>query len=432
MKIQISLSAITRSWKTSKVNAFSHTKKVREVSRERRTLLAGMFSSSCFALTKTAAPYFDPMTPLQQRVQTQLDLGVSDGLTLGAVMMAVQREKVCALEAAGYSDLAAKKPMKADAIFDIRSLRKPIAVLGALLLVDDGKLTLDDPLAKSLPEFSHLTVKGQAQPTNVPITLRQLMMHTSGIADERPPALENITRTFDLTLAEDAALVAQQPLDFIPGSRWAYSSSGIAVLGRVCRSGVRSVLPDIHTTAVTWTTRNAGQLFLYKSRESGSHPYDVQPGERPPRKRCDGCHPSGSKILRARVRPVFDGGGLTSPRPDDVEPWLMEEPEVAFVQLGGRDDAPCVANVRPQISCRSRMGHSYGKRAGNELRRHRRRLWSKRGQRRHPLDRSEHTTHSYLPDTLLLGRFLRGESGDERRISWIGFPGITCMPQTTP
>jgi len=173
------------------------------------------------------------MTPLQQRVQTQLDLGVSDGLTLGAVMMAVQREKVCALEAAGYSDLAAKKPMKTDAIFDIRSLRKPIAVLGALLLVDDGKLTLDDPLAKSLPEFSHLTVKGQAQPTNVPITLRQLMMHTSGIADERPPALENITRTFDLTLAEDAALVAQQPLDFIPGSRWAYSSSGIAVLGRV-------------------------------------------------------------------------------------------------------------------------------------------------------------------------------------------------------
>jgi len=192
-----------------------------------------MFSSSCFALTKTAAAYFDPMTPLQQRVQTQLDLGVSDGLTVGAVVMAVQREKVLALEAAGYSDLAAKKPMKTDAIFDIRSISKPITVLGALLLVDDGKLTLDDALAKFLPEFSHLTVKGQAQPTNVPITLRQLMMHTSGIADERPPRLENITRTFDLTLAEDAALVAQQPLDFTPGSRWAYSSSGIAVLGRV-------------------------------------------------------------------------------------------------------------------------------------------------------------------------------------------------------
>jgi len=102
---------------------------------------------------------------------------------------------VLALEAAGYSDLAAKKPMRTDAIFDIRSISKPITVLGALLLVDDGKLTLGDPLAKFLPEFSHRTVKGQAQPTNVPITLRQLMMHTSGIADERPPSLENITRT---------------------------------------------------------------------------------------------------------------------------------------------------------------------------------------------------------------------------------------------
>jgi hypothetical protein len=50
-----------------------------------------MFSSSCFALTKRAAAYFDAMTPLQQRVQAQLDLGVYDGLTVGAVMIAVQR-----------------------------------------------------------------------------------------------------------------------------------------------------------------------------------------------------------------------------------------------------------------------------------------------------------------------------------------------------
>ncbi len=62
------------------------------------------------------------MTPLQQRVQAQLDLAVYDGLTVGAVMMAVQREKVLALEAAGYSDLAAKRLMRTDAIFDIRSI----------------------------------------------------------------------------------------------------------------------------------------------------------------------------------------------------------------------------------------------------------------------------------------------------------------------
>ena len=60
-----------------------------------------------------------------------------------------------------------------------------------------------------------------------------MMLHSSGIAEDRPPEIDNITRTFDHTLAEDVALVAQQPLDFTPGTKWTYSSSGIAVLGRV-------------------------------------------------------------------------------------------------------------------------------------------------------------------------------------------------------
>ncbi len=200
---------------------------------ERPTFLAGLSSLSCLALTKDIAGYPAPMTPLQERVRAQLDLGVSNGLTVGAVMMVVQRDNVLALEAGGYSDLAARRPMRTDAIFDIRSIGKPITVFGALLLVDDGKLALEDPLAKFLPEFSRLTVKGQSQPTTVPITIRQLMNHSSGIAEDRPPELENITPTFDHTLAQDAVLVAQQPLDFTPGSKWTYSSSGIAVLGRV-------------------------------------------------------------------------------------------------------------------------------------------------------------------------------------------------------
>jgi CubicO group peptidase (beta-lactamase class C family) len=123
--------------------------------------------------------------------------------------------------------------MSTDAIFDIRSMCKPITVVGALLLVQDGVLKLDDSLATVLPEFSDPTVTGLDKPASVPITIRQLMTHTSGIAATRPPELEDITRTFDRTLAEDVALVAKQPLDFVPGTKWAYSSSGIAVLGRV-------------------------------------------------------------------------------------------------------------------------------------------------------------------------------------------------------
>jgi CubicO group peptidase (beta-lactamase class C family) len=184
-------------------------------------------------MVRNGLAFVTPASALQQRVRAQLDLSVSDGLTIGAVMMVVQRGKVLALEASGFSDADTKTPMRADAIFDIRSISKAVTVFGAFLLIDDGKLGLDDPLSKFLPEFEKVRVKGQTQPTDVPITIRQMMLHSSGIAEDRPPELENITRTFDHTLAEDVALVAKQPLDFTPGSQWAYSSSGIAVLGRV-------------------------------------------------------------------------------------------------------------------------------------------------------------------------------------------------------
>jgi CubicO group peptidase (beta-lactamase class C family) len=199
----------------------------------RRSFVTGLCSVCSFVLLRGEFASSEQKSGLEQRVRAQMDLGVSDGLTIGAVMMVIQRDNVLALEAAGYSDLDTQRPMRTDAIFDIRSISKPITVFGALLLVDDGKLRLDDPLAKFLPEFSRVQVKGQTKPTGVPITIRQLMTHTSGIAAERPAELENITRTFDHTLAQTVALVAQQPLDFTPGSKWTYSSSGISVLGRV-------------------------------------------------------------------------------------------------------------------------------------------------------------------------------------------------------
>jgi CubicO group peptidase (beta-lactamase class C family) len=170
---------------------------------------------------------------LQKRVHSQLNLGVEEELTVGAVTLVAQQGQAKVFDAAGYADRESRKPMRTDAVFDIRSISKPITVLGALLLVQDGKLKLDDSLAAILPEFSHLFVGGQNQAVTVPVTIQQLMTHTSGIAAERPAEIANITRTFDHTLAEAVALTAKQPLDFVPGTQWAYSSPGIAVLGRV-------------------------------------------------------------------------------------------------------------------------------------------------------------------------------------------------------
>jgi len=200
---------------------------------DRRNFLAKASLLCCLATASRTLAELQPQSAVYRRVRAQLDLGVLNELTVGAVAMVAQEGEVKVLEAAGYADRDSQKQMHTDAIFDIRSMCKPITVLGALLLVQDGRLKLDSSLSRILPEFSHGKITGLDQPAAVSITVRQLMTHTSGIAAQRPPELENITRTFDRTLAEDVALVAKQPLDFVPGTKWSYSSSGIAVLGRV-------------------------------------------------------------------------------------------------------------------------------------------------------------------------------------------------------
>jgi CubicO group peptidase (beta-lactamase class C family) len=119
---------------------------------------------------------------LEKRVRAQLDLGVANELTVSAVAMVVQHGDVKVLDAAGLADRESQRPMRTDAIFEIRSMSKPITMLGALLLVQEGKPKLNSPLSTISPEFSHLHIAGEDVPTTAPITVQQLMTHTSGVA----------------------------------------------------------------------------------------------------------------------------------------------------------------------------------------------------------------------------------------------------------
>jgi beta-lactamase family protein len=101
----------------------------------RRSFVTGLSSVCSLVLLRGGLASSEHKSALEQRIRSQMDLGVSNELTVGAVMMVVQRDKVLALEAAGYSDLDTKRRMRTDAIFDIRSISKPITVFGALLLV---------------------------------------------------------------------------------------------------------------------------------------------------------------------------------------------------------------------------------------------------------------------------------------------------------
>lgn len=143
----------------------------------------------------------------------------------GAVTMVVSKDRVLHLETTGLADMAARKPMQADTVFWIASMTKPITATAVLMLQDEGKLEVHDPVAKYLPEFANLKTPS-GQPAN--LTLIQILTHTSGLGEAGgPPAREA------KTLADLVPLWLAAPMQFEPGSRWSYCQSGINAAGRI-------------------------------------------------------------------------------------------------------------------------------------------------------------------------------------------------------
>jgi CubicO group peptidase (beta-lactamase class C family) len=153
---------------------------------------------------------------------------VDKGEVAGVVTLIATRDRVIHLAAVGQADLAAERKLQRDDVFWIASMSKPITAVAIAILAEDRKLSFDDPLAKHLPEFAGLMVNenGQTAKPSRAVTLRDVMTHTSGLG-------EMSNREPHLTLAETSKRLAQQPLRFQPGSRWAYSTAGMDVLGRV-------------------------------------------------------------------------------------------------------------------------------------------------------------------------------------------------------
>jgi len=143
----------------------------------------------------------------------------------GAVALVAVGGKVIHHEAVGEADIGAKAPMRRDTIFWIASMTKPATATAVLMLQEEGKLGLDDPVGKYLPELADLrTADGKA----ARVTLRHLLTHTSGLA-EATAEQSKAART----LADLIPHYAAQPLRFEPGTKWAYCQSGINSLGRI-------------------------------------------------------------------------------------------------------------------------------------------------------------------------------------------------------
>ena len=143
----------------------------------------------------------------------------------GAVTAVVTRDRIAHLEVSGFADVAAKRPMAPDTLFWIASMTKPVTGVAILMLQDEGRLSVTDPVAKYLPGFAGLKTPA-GKPADLTIT--QILTHTSGLGEAPAPLAKQAT-----TLADLVPLWLAAPMQYEPGERWRYTQSGINAAARI-------------------------------------------------------------------------------------------------------------------------------------------------------------------------------------------------------
>jgi CubicO group peptidase (beta-lactamase class C family) len=157
-------------------------------------------------------------------VGAAMDQQIAKHEIAGAVTMVVTKDRVLHLETTGLADVASKRPMTPDTLFWIASMTKPVTGVALLMLQDEGKLSVTDPVAKYLPEFASLKTPS-GKPANLTIT--QLATHTSGLGEAGPDGQKA------KMLADLVPLWVAAPMQYEPGTQWKYTQSGINALSRI-------------------------------------------------------------------------------------------------------------------------------------------------------------------------------------------------------
>ena len=289
------------------------------------------------------------LAPVREAVQAAVD----DGVIPGAVVYVSRRDSVLMFEALGRAD--ADRAMTTDTLFAIASMTKPITSVAVMMLVEDGRIRLDDPLSRYLPEFADVRVldaqTGALSEPRRKVTIRDLLTHTSGIAYGLNPP-ESLKAAFeaarladglnpeDPTLAENTKRVARIPLAHEPGAAWTYGMN-TDVLGRVIE--VASGQPfdrflaerifgplEMTDTAFRVPPEKAGRLAaLYTPGDDGRvHELDADP------KTIGGVTISPKRVV-GDVTYLSGGGGLVSTAGDYARflHMLRNEGELDGVRL---------------------------------------------------------------------------------------------------
>jgi len=229
---------------------------------------------------------------------------VENGDISGAVTVVVTKDKVVHCDATGLADIARKEPMAADSLFWIASMTKPVTAVAVLMLQDEGKLKVTDPVAKYIPDFAGLRTPS-GQPAN--LTIAQMLTHTSGLGEAPREAAAKAR-----TLADLIPLFLAAPMQYEPGAKWSYTQSGINVASRIVE--IVSGLPfDIFVQKRILDPLGMNNTTFYPSQKPAAHQV-VAYKKNPATGALEAAPPPAT--FGVEGHPPLGNGGLFSTGPD--------------------------------------------------------------------------------------------------------------------
>ncbi len=185
-------------------------------------MLTRIFPTAAFL---SASLFAAPAAPLLPGVGAAMRDMIAKQEVAGAVTVVVTADRTLHLESTGHADVAAGRAITPDTLFWIASMTKPVTGAAIMMLQDEGKLNIADPVAKYIPEFAALKTPS-GQPANLTIT--QILTHTSGLGEASGPAAQSAR-----TLADLVPVWLAAKMQFEPGAQWKYCQSGINLAGRI-------------------------------------------------------------------------------------------------------------------------------------------------------------------------------------------------------
>ena len=261
------------------------------------------------------------------RIHVALQQNIDDGKLPGTVVMVARKGKLIYADAAGFQNKEEGKPMALDSIFRIYSMTKPLVSVAAMMLVEDGKIELTDPVSKFFPAFKSQQVSvaradaefARATYTTVAadreITVQDLLRHTAGLAYgeitlnapvkdaySKAGLYQPSVRDYDardLSPAEEVERLAKAPLAHQPGTIWEYSLA-VDLLGRVVEAASGKRLGDFLAQRLFEPLKMQDTAFWVPSDKMGrvAQPLAVDPASGQP-----------NKLIDVSKEPKNDSGG---------------------------------------------------------------------------------------------------------------------------